>query len=158
MQIEISNQQEKMTVTQAIEDRIIEVLEETARVHEVDDLAEVSLMFTDDETIHEMNREYRGIDRPTDVLSFALEEGEEEEIYGGPEENLLGDIIISVETATRQAEEYGHSVEREMAFLALHGMLHLLGYDHMEEEERLEMEAHQKEILNALEIRRDVEE
>ena len=72
MQIEISNQQEKMTVTQAIEDRIIEVLEETARVHEVDDLAEVSLMFTDDETIHEMNREYRGIDRPTDVLSFAL--------------------------------------------------------------------------------------
>ena len=104
MQIEISNQQEKMTVTQAIEDRIIEVLEETARVHEVDDLAEVSLMFTDDETIHEMNREYRGIDRPTDVLSFALEEGEEEEIYGGPEENLLGDIIISALRAHLSSE------------------------------------------------------
>ncbi|MBQ1249518.1 MAG: rRNA maturation RNase YbeY [Selenomonadales bacterium] len=155
MQIEISNQQEKMTVTQAIEDRIIEVLEETARVHEVDDLAEVSLMFTDDETIHEMNREYRGIDRPTDVLSFALEEGEEEEIYGGPEENLLGDIIISVETATRQAEEYGHSVEREMAFLALHGMLHLLGYDHMEEEERQEMRAQEEAILASLGITRE---
>ncbi|MBP3401261.1 MAG: rRNA maturation RNase YbeY [Selenomonadales bacterium] len=155
MQIEISNQQEKMTVTQAIEDRIIEVLEETARVHEVDDLAEVSLMFTDDETIHEMNREYRGIDRPTDVLSFALEEGEEEEIYGGPEENLLGDIIISVETATRQAEEYGHSVEREMAFLALHGMLHLLGYDHMEEEERKEMRAQEEAILASLGITRE---
>ncbi|MBQ5832273.1 MAG: rRNA maturation RNase YbeY [Selenomonadales bacterium] len=155
MQIEISNQQEKMTVTQAIEDRIIEVLEETARVHEVDDLAEVSLMFTDDETIHEMNREYRGIDRPTDVLSFALEEGEEEEIYGGPEENLLGDIIISVETATRQAEEYGHSVEREMAFLALHGMLHLLGYDHMEEEERQEMRAQEEAILASLGISRE---
>lgn len=155
MQIEISNQQEKMTVTQAIEDRIVEVLEETARVHEVDDLAEVSLMFTDDETIHEMNREYRGIDRPTDVLSFALEEGEEEEIYGGPEENLLGDIIISVETATRQAEEYGHSVEREMAFLALHGMLHLLGYDHMEEEERQEMRAQEEAILASLGITRE---
>ena len=155
MQIEISNQQEKMTVTQAIEDRIIEVLEETARVHDVDDLAEVSLMFTDDETIHEMNREYRGIDRPTDVLSFALEEGEEEEIYGGPEENLLGDIIISVETATRQAEEYGHSVEREMAFLALHGMLHLLGYDHMEEEERQEMRAQEEAILASLGITRE---
>jgi probable rRNA maturation factor len=155
MQIEISNQQEKMTVTQAIEDRIIEVLEETARVHEVDDLAEVSLMFTDDETIHEMNREYRCIDRPTDVLSFALEEGEEEEIYGGPEENLLGDIIISVETATRQAEEYGHSVEREMAFLALHGMLHLLGYDHMEEEERQEMRAQEEAILASLGITRE---
>lgn len=155
MQIEISNQQEKMTVTQAIEDRIIEVLEETARVHEVDDLAEVSLMFTDDETIHEMNREYRGIDRPTDVLSFALEEGEEEEIYGGPEENLLGDIIISVETAARQAEEYGHSVEREMAFLALHGMLHLLGYDHMEEEERQQMRAQEEAILASLGITRE---
>ena len=155
MQIEISNQLEIMTVTQVIEDRIIEVLEETARVHEVDDLAEVSLMFTDDETIHEMNREYRGIDRPTDVLSFALEEGEEEEIYGGPEENLLGDIIISVETATRQAEEYGHSVEREMAFLALHGMLHLLGYDHMEEEERKEMRAQEEAILASLGITRE---
>ena len=155
MQIEISNQQEKMTVTQAIEDKIIEVLEETARVHEVDELAEVSLMFTDDETIHEMNLEYRVIDRKTDVLSFALEEGEEEEIFGGPEENLLGDIIISVETATRQAEEYGHSVEREMAFLALHGMLHLLGYDHMEEEERQEMRAQEEAILASLGITRE---
>lgn len=155
MQIELSNQQEKLAVTQEIEDRIVEVLEEAARVHEVDELTEVSLMFTDDETIHEMNLEYRGIDRPTDVLSFALEEGEEEEIYGGPEENLLGDIIISVETAVRQAEEYGHSVEREMAFLALHGMLHLLGYDHMEEEERQEMRAQEEAILASLGITRE---
>lgn len=155
MQIELSNQQEKLAVTQEIEDRIVEVLEEAARVHEVDALTEVSLMFTDDETIHEMNLEYRGIDRPTDVLSFALEEGEEEEIYGGPEENLLGDIIISVETAVRQAEEYGHSVEREMAFLALHGMLHLLGYDHMEEEERQEMRAQEEAILASLGITRE---
>ncbi|MBO5244751.1 MAG: rRNA maturation RNase YbeY [Selenomonadales bacterium] len=155
MQIELSNQQEKLSLTQEMEDRIIEVLEEAARVHEVDDMTEVSLMFTDDETIHEMNREYRGIDRPTDVLSFALEEGEEEEIYGGPEENLLGDIIISVETAVRQAEEYGHSVEREMAFLALHGMLHLLGYDHMEEEERREMRAQEEAILASLGITRE---
>ena len=155
MQIELSNQQEKLAVTQEIEDRIVEVLEEAARVHEVDELTEVSLMFPDDETIHEMNLEYRGIDRPTDVLSFALEEGEEEEIYGGPEENLLADIIISVETAVRQAEEYGHSVKREMAFLALHGMLHLLGYDHMEEEERQEMRAQEEAILASLGITRE---
>lgn len=155
MQIELSNQQEKLMVTQEMEDKIIEVLEEAARVHEVNDMAEVSLMLTDDESIHEMNREYRGIDRPTDVLSFALEEGEEEEIFGGPEENLLGDIIISVETAVRQAEEYGHSVEREMSFLALHGMLHLLGYDHMEEEERQEMRAQEKAILESLGITRE---
>ena len=154
MQIELSNQQEKLSLTQEMEDRIIEVLEEAARVHEVDDMTEVSLMFTDDETIHEMNREYRGIDRPTDVLSFALEEGEEEEIYGGPEENLLGDIIISVETAVRQAEEYGHSVEREMAFLALHGRLHLLGYDHMEENEKAQMREKEEIILNKLGITR----
>lgn len=155
MQIELSNQQEKLMVTQEMEDKIIEVLEEAARVHEVNDMVEVSLMLTDDESIHEMNREYRGIDRPTDVLSFALEEGEEEEIFGGPEENLLGDIIISVETAVRQAEEYGHSVEREMSFLALHGMLHLLGYDHMEEEERQEMRAQEKAILESLGITRE---
>lgn len=154
MQIEISNQQNKLDVSKTMEARITEVLEEAARVHEVDDMAEVSLMFTDDESIHEMNREYRGIDRPTDVLSFALEEGEEEEIYGGPEENLLGDIIISVETAVRQAQEYGHSVEREMSFLALHGMLHLLGYDHMEEDERQEMRAQEKAILASLGITR----
>lgn len=154
MQIEISNQQNKLPVSEKMEARITEVLEEAARAHEVGEMAEVSLMFTDDETIHEMNREYRGIDRPTDVLSFALEEGEEE-IFGGPEENLLGDIIISVETAVRQAEEYGHSVEREMSFLALHGMLHLLGYDHMEEDERQEMRAQEKAILDSLGITRD---
>lgn len=154
MQIEISNQQNKLPVSEEMEARIVEVLEEAARVHEVSEMAEVSLMFTDDESIHEMNREYRGIDRPTDVLSFALEEGEEEEIFGGPEEDLLGDIIISVETAVRQAEEYGHSVEREMSFLALHGMLHLLGYDHMEEEERQEMRAQEKAILETLGITR----
>lgn len=92
--------------------------------------AEISVTFVTDEEIHEMNREYRGKDKPTDVLSFPLTNGtpEKEDITEGVA--ALGDIVISVETAARQAAEYGHSIERETAFLTVHSMLHLLGYDH----------------------------
>lgn len=100
--------------------------------------AEISVTFVLDLEIHEMNREYRGKDKPTDVLSFPLTSGvpEAEDIVNGMA--ALGDIVISLETAERQAREYGHSIEREIAFLAVHSMLHLLGYDHetSEEDER----------------------
>ena len=112
--------------------------------------AEVSVTLTDDAHIHELNRTYRGIDRATDVLSFALTESEEPEILGAPSGEVLGDIIISVERAREQAMAYGHSYLRELSFLTVHGMLHLLGYDHMEEAERLEMEAEQREIMEEL--------
>lgn len=131
------------------------VLEKTAQIYDVSAQTEVSILLIDDEYIHELNRQYRGKDRPTDVLSFALNEGEEPDIIDGPEENLLGDIIISIETAARQAQEYGHSLEREMAFLALHGMLHLLGYDHETEEERIEMRKEEEYVLEQLDIRRE---
>ena len=127
--------------------------------------AEVNLLLTTDEEIHQMNKEHRGIDRPTDVLSFPMVEYEEagqfdflEDQYDSfhPEtgELLLGDIVISVDKVFEQAEEYGHSLLREYAFLIAHSMLHLFGYDHMEEVERKEMEMHQKKIMELVNITR----
>lgn len=107
---------------------------------------EVALLVTDDAGIRRMNRNFRQIDRATDVLSFPA--GEE----GG--DGFLGDIAISLERAAAQAEEYGHSLERELSFLAVHGALHLLGYDHMEEAERLAMLAIQEKILDEMGIGR----
>lgn len=111
--------------------------------------AEVSLTFADDESIHRLNLEYRGIDRPTDVLSFPLEEDAEEQTGGGL--LVLGDIVISLERAAAQAEEYGHSYEREVAFLCIHSMLHLLGYDHERgEAEDADMRRRQHEIIDSI--------
>lgn len=108
--------------------------------------AEVSVTFTDNEGIHALNREYRNVDRPTDVLSFPLSDGEDYDTDG--DAVLLGDIVISLERAQTQAEEYGHSFEREVAFLTVHSMLHLLGYDHeTSPEDEREMFARQDEIL-----------
>ncbi len=127
--------------------------------------AEVNLLLTMDEQIHEMNLQFRGIDRPTDVLSFPMVDYqkpgefdflEECDEYFHPEtgELMLGDIVISKEKVLIQAEEYGHSPKREFAFLIAHSMLHLSGYDHIEDEERLIMEKMQKEILEKLDILR----
>lgn len=128
--------------------------------------ADVSLLLTDDERIRDLNHTARGIDRSTDVLSFPMLSYEapgrfefsEAEIMAcaDPETGavLLGDIVISVDHLKAQAKEYGHSEKREYAFLIVHSMLHLLGYDHMEEAERLQMEERQKELLNELEIYR----
>ena len=127
--------------------------------------AQVNLLLTENEQIHEMNREFRGIDRATDVLSFPMidypEPGtfdflaEKEDCFD-PEsgELTLGDIVISKEKVLSQAEEYGHSPKREYAFLIAHSVLHLTGYDHMEEEERQVMEQKQREIMERLDILR----
>ena len=120
--------------------------------------AEVNLLLTDDEAIRVMNREHRQIDRATDVLSFPMLEYETPGDLSGIEETadafnpetgelMLGDIVISKDRVVGQAEEYGHSVRREYAFLVAHSMLHLLGYDHMEEEERRLMEDRQRDIM-----------
>ena len=127
--------------------------------------AQISLVLTDDDTIHSTNKEFRGIDRATDVLSFPMVDFpspadysvlEEDDSCFHPEsgELLLGDIMISVPRAVEQAREYGHSVKREYAFLIAHSMLHLLGYDHMEDEERLLMEEKQEQALKYLHIER----
>ena len=110
---------------------------------------ELNIIFCDDETIRSYNREYRGVDRATDVLSFPMFD------FGTPElPALLGDIVLSVPRAQAQAEEYGHSFEREMCFLAAHAALHLIGYDHENEDERAQMETRQREVLSALGIER----
>ncbi len=108
---------------------------------------EVSLLLVDDPTIRKLNREYRGLDRPTDVLSFALNEGDSPD----PSPEMWGDIVISVECALRQAETYGHSFEMEMARLLIHGALHLLGYDHeISESEDKRMRMREAGILQVL--------
>jgi len=137
-----------------MEQILLSVLQKTAEVYDISHHTEVSLVLASDEYIHALNREYRGIDRSTDVLSFALNEGAEPEVIDGPEEVLLGDIIISIDTATRQAAEYGHSLERELAYLTVHGILHLLGYDHMAEEEKREMRREEEHVLSLLGIDR----
>ena len=131
---------------------------------------ELNVTLTDNEEIHKINKEFRDIDRPTDVLSFPmieyqeagdfawLEEHEEElDDCFNPEtgELVLGDIVISVEKVIVQAQEYGHSLERELGFLVAHSMLHLFGYDHMEDDERIVMEQKQEEILTLVNLRRD---
>lgn len=127
--------------------------------------AEINLLLTTDEEIHRINLEYRDIDRPTDVLSFPMLEYETPGDFSGLEEQedafdpetgelLLGDIVISKDRVLAQAEEYGHSPLREYAFLIAHSMLHLFGYDHMEEDERQVMEQKQREIMEKINIPR----
>ncbi|MGM0853179.1 MAG: rRNA maturation RNase YbeY [Bacillota bacterium] len=133
------------------------ILNFAAKKEEVEDDSEVSVTFVTNERIQEINREYRHKDQPTDVISFALEElGEDEvEIVGGQIPRVLGDIIISIDRAKEQAEEYNHSFSRELGFLALHGFLHLLGYDHMEEIDEKKMFQRQKDILDEYGLKRD---
>ena len=116
---------------------------------------EVSLLLTTDEEIKEINRMQRQIDRATDVLSFPMADYEDAGLFHPDTgELMLGDIVISVDKVFEQAEEYGHSLLREYAFLIAHSMLHLFGYDHMEEVERKEMEMHQKKIMELVNITR----
>ena len=143
------------------------VIDKVLEVEKCPFSTEVNLLVTDNDGIQEYNRQMREIDRPTDVLSFpglffeepsvfAIEEGEEAD-YTNPETGniILGDIIISVDKVFSQAEEYGHSVKREFAFLVAHSMYHLCGYDHMTEAEAAVMEAKQEKILSLLNITRD---
>lgn len=128
---------------------------------------QINVLLTDNEGIHTFNKEYRGIDRETDVLSFPNLDFEEEGVFEIAEENeadyfdpdtgelILGDIIISVDKVKEQSESYGHSLKREFAFLVAHSMLHLCGYDHMEEAEAAVMEQKQEAILQALNITRE---
>ncbi len=130
---------------------------------------ELEIIFTDNEGIKEMNKAYRNMDKPTDVLSFPMQEYEKPLDFSIAEANindsfnaetgelLLGDIVISVDKVLSQAEEYGHSDKREVAFLTAHSMLHLFGYDHETEDEREEMEKLQEKILNEKGYTRDYE-
>ena len=128
------------------------LLEYARKIENLEDTElEFSVIIVDNKRIHEINKEYRGIDRPTDVISFALEDNEEIEF---DHYRVLGDIYISIDKVREQAKEYGHSEKRELAFLTVHGFLHLLGYDHMKPEEEKIMFGKQEEILNGFGITR----
>ena len=136
------------------------LLQHAAKIEEIEEGSEVSITFVTNEAIHEINREYRDKDQPTDVISFALEEMGEGEvaIIGEGIPRILGDIIISTDRTREQASEYGHSFERELGFLAVHGFLHLLGYDHMNEADEKVMFGKQDEILVSYGLGRDTNE
>jgi len=150
MNLLITNEQSKAEFTAEYE-KLIEKAVKQSLLHEgYDEEYEVSVLITDDEHIHQLNREYRGVDRATDVLSFPMFEFDEEGNMIDDGGDQLGDIVISLETALRQADEYGHAPSREVAFLTVHSMLHLMGYDHEIEEERVIMRKNEEEILSEI--------
>ncbi|PCN44410.1 rRNA maturation RNase YbeY [Brevibacillus laterosporus] len=156
--IEIINEQDE-EITQEHQQLIENCLQKAAQFEEIK--GEVVITLVNNERIHELNRDYRGVDRPTDVLSFALnEEGEGDmEIFVEESEfddypNMLGDIIISIPRTKEQAQDYGHSFERELGFLAVHGFLHLIGYDHGTPEEEKDMFTRQENILQEVGLTR----
>ncbi|AZV63514.1 rRNA maturation RNase YbeY [Peribacillus castrilensis] len=144
-------------VTEEAQQLVESILQFAARKENIEKDTELSVTFVDNDRIREINKEYRHKDSATDVISFALEEmGEDEvEIVGAEMPRMLGDIIISIERTKEQAEEYGHSFDRELGFLALHGFLHLLGFDHMNEEDEKVMFTKQKEILEEYGLSRE---
>ena len=158
MKIEIflSNEQDKLDPPQDIEKLIEDCTAAALEEEGIDDTAEVSVTFVDNEGIRALNNEHRGIDRETDVLSFPLGDDDGYEIDPDNDAIMLGDIVISLECAAQQAEEYGHSYRREVAFLITHSLFHLLGYDHVnsEEEEKL-MFGKQEKVLDKLGITRE---
>ncbi len=147
--VELFNQTEKDIVEL---DTVLKVLDSALKKENLDDVS-FNLIIVDNEYIHELNKTYRNIDRETDVITFALED--EDSIVLPSDERVLGDIYISIDKAESQAEEYGHSLLRELSFLAVHGFYHLLGYDHMTEEDEKVMFKKQEEVLEEYGISRD---
>ncbi|WP_180320494.1 rRNA maturation RNase YbeY [Shouchella patagoniensis] len=155
IEVDIIDETHTLTMEQL---RLVEnVLHHAGEAELLERPSELSVTFVHEEAIKELNRDHRGIDKATDVLSFALNDGEEEGSFdilpeGMP--NMLGDIIVSVGHIKSQAHDYGHSFERELAFLVVHGFLHLLGYDHMNENDEKQMFTKQEEILQSYGIGR----
>lgn len=144
-------------VQQAHIELVESLLQHAATIENIEDGTEVSVTFVTNDAIQEINRDYRDKDQPTDVISFAMEElgdGEMEVVIEGMP-RMLGDIIISIDRTQEQAEDFGHSFERELGFLAVHGFLHLLGYDHMNEVDEKVMFGKQDEILLSYGLERD---
>ena len=152
MKIIFSDDQDEVKVPKEAVALLKEGLQAVAKLHKLSAETEVSVSLVSDEVIHVLNKDYRGIDRPTDVLSFALDEAEEPQEFGGPDTHLLGDIIISAETAVRQGEEYGHGLNRELVYLGVHSLLHLLGYDHMNKADKAVMRQEEEKALQLIHL------
>ena len=161
------NRQNKIEVNEELINIINEVCEKALKAEEVNIPYQISLLFVDNEEIRDINRETRGIDKATDVLSFPMldypkdkvfkevyKETKFNEIYLDGEELVLGDMVLSLERAKEQSIEYNHSFNREVCYLVVHSILHLLGYDHMEDEEKKIMRKREEEILGNLNITR----
>ena len=159
MEMEINVQPENLSLPLKTRETVQNVLQRAADLLELGPDVEISVLLVDNETIRTLNRDYRDKDAATDVLSFPINEEIDDavgpQIIGGSSERMLGDLVISVERAVEQAAEYGHAVERELAFLSVHGLLHLLGYDHEQgPEAEAEIQAEEKRILSILGIGR----
>lgn len=166
MTIYFEKELEKEFVPDEYEQLIQRVVKQALFLEECPYEIELNITLTDNTGIQEINQEFRSMNKPTDVLSFPMISYESPADFYGLEEKkeayfnmetgelLLGDIVISMEKAKEQAQMYGHTLERELAFLTAHSMLHLFGYDHMIDEERIEMEKRQEQILTSLNIRR----
>ena len=153
LKIYFENNQTNVPLTYQLKLLVRRAIEATLDYEQYGNPCEVSVTFTDNAEIHELNRKFRGVDRPTDVLSFPLfdYDGESEEPPVDELMGMLGDIVLSLEQAELQAKEYGHSFEREVAFLCVHSMLHLLGYDHETgEEDELDMRRRQSDVMELL--------
>lgn len=160
--VEFINRQRKVKVTDELKNMLVMCVNTALRNESIDTPSSVDITFVSDKTIKQINREYRGKNMPTDVLSFPMIEFSEGKLLDNEEEYIdedgtmfLGDIIISLERAVSQAEEYGHSFMREAGFLCVHSMLHLLGYDHEEDEEsRKAMRVKEEAALNEIGLAR----
>ena len=161
------NRQEKIEVTEELVKELEHTIEFALKEEEVNIPFEISLLFVDNDEIREINNETRNIDKETDVLSFPMldypkdkafkdvyKNYEFDETYMDGEELVLGDIVLSLEKALEQSKEYNHSFKREASYLVVHSVLHLLGYDHMEEDEKKVMRKREEEILGELDIKR----
>ncbi|MBU3109370.1 rRNA maturation RNase YbeY [Clostridium gasigenes] len=159
------NRQDKLKVTEKFIDKLSEVCSFTLKEEELDKEYQISLLFVDNDKIKEINKETRGINKETDVLSFPMLDYEDKKVYKNMykgyefdetymdgNELVLGDMVLSLEKALEQSLEYNHSYEREVSYLIVHSILHLLGYDHMEDCEKIIMRKREEEILNKLEI------
>ena len=154
------NAQDKKEVSPDLENLLKSVCEAVLKYEEIDEKCEVNVMFADNDGIRKINLEQRNVDRATDVLSFPFLDGKNGDITVSDSDFYegyltLGDIVISLERASEQAEQYGHSFEREVGFLTCHSMLHLLGYDHICDADRVIMRRKEEEILKILKLTRD---
>lgn len=159
--IDIQNEQEKFEFTPSLEKLIEDVIKETLKQESFTEDAFVAVTLTDNETIREINNEQRAIDSATDVLSFPVLEFEDGEMLAGvgdyfEEKLILGDIVLSLERAEEQRIEFGHSFQREVGYLVCHSVLHLLGYDHENDDEREIMRTKEENTLNVLSLTRDI--
>ncbi len=152
----IINQQDKINYNKDLQQVILKVVKTLTKLGNIPKNTELSILLVDNAYIKDLNFIYRKLNVPTDVLSFAMNELSEGEpnVAFSDELNVLGDIVISLEKAEEQRQEYGHSLERELGFLVAHGMLHLLGYDHETEDEEIVMRSLEKKILQAAKLER----